>query len=370
MPHPVPPGASPPAAVSPHYEGPKGTTGTIGHLSSVREAGARMVEGPQPVKFWTYKTNFRLDLAPLLTATGVFIVSPDGVAEGLTKVPREDSGIDVAFRFQADGPVRVRPGRFEDTAYLASQDGHLYAISLRTGRVHWRFTGGEGADHRPAALPEDVYVSSGVNGLARVDRATGAAMWRVPRGNRVLEANPDADRFLAANPKFVYAADRSGRFLVLDRRLGRRLSGWDDMGFVFPVTNDATDRVYLASNDGLLVCLHDREYAAPLRYRGDEGIPTLVRLTLARPVSDPGGREVPLSDFLASLRLKFDLKIEINEAAFRNPIGPIPVKIPEVQNRPLSEWLDRILASVGAAYQINEDVLQVVPAQGAKPKAP
>ena len=47
--------------------------------------------------------------------------------------------------------------------------------------------------------------------LARLDRGTGEPMWRIPRGNRVLNSQPDVDRVLAVNPKFVYATDRSGR---------------------------------------------------------------------------------------------------------------------------------------------------------------
>ena len=34
-----------------------------------------------------------------------------------------------------------------------------------------------------------------------------------------------------------------------------------------PVSNELTDRIYLASNDGLLLCLHDRDYAKPVRVK-------------------------------------------------------------------------------------------------------
>ena len=37
--------------------------------------------------------------------------------------------------------------------------------------------------------------------------------------------------------------------------------------FVYPVPNEITDRLYLAAHNGLIVCLHDRDYATPLRHR-------------------------------------------------------------------------------------------------------
>ena len=37
-----------------------------------------------------------------------------------------------------------------------------------------------------------------------------------------------------------------------------------------PISNDLTDRVYLAANDGSLICLHDRDYAKPVPSKHDE----------------------------------------------------------------------------------------------------
>jgi outer membrane protein assembly factor BamB len=358
--------------VSALYQRSQRSTGSIGHLTSVREASEVPVTGPQPVRVWEYSTIYRVDLAPLLTPKVIFVVSPDGEAAGLTKIPYPGRGVEALYTFQADGPVSVPPGQFEDMAYLAGQDGHLYAINLTTGRVHWRHTGGEAATRRPAALPQDVFLSSGSNGMSRIDRASGESLWRVPRGSRVLDSHVEADRFVAANPKFVYAADRTGWLLVLDHRLGHRLSAWDTREFVFPVTNVWTDRAYLAANSGLILCLHDREYPTPIRYRNpDQGLATQIRQALNQRVSDVGGRDGSLADVLADLRIKYDLRVDVDDQAFvdakRNPIGPLPVKFPKVDNRPLGELLQLILDQVQATYRVADDRVLVIPARAARP---
>src|SRR5262249_46755249 len=83
---------------------------------------------------------------------------------------------------------------------------------------------------------------------------SGEAVWRFSFGEDVL----------AVNPKFVYATDRSGRLVVLDRERGRELSCYNVRDFVVPTANELTDRLYLAANSGLIVCLHDRDYPTPV----------------------------------------------------------------------------------------------------------
>ena len=70
---------------------------------------------------------------------------------------------------------------------------------------------------------------------------------------------------MASNKKFVYATDRHGRLLVLDRETGNRLGALEEArDFVVPITNEFTDRIYLSSNDGLVISMHDRHNSKPL----------------------------------------------------------------------------------------------------------
>ena len=138
---------------------------------------------------------------------------------------------------------------------------------------------------------------------------------------RLAEINAAADYFLAANPKYVYALDASGHFLVLDRRRGVTLSGFDTRDFVFPISNDVTDRIYLAANNGLIVCLRDREYPKPIRHRQrEEEAENPIRLRLdAADSADVGTPEMPLREMLVDWSRRYPpLQFRIEEAAFRD----------------------------------------------------
>jgi outer membrane protein assembly factor BamB len=357
------------------YETSRRSTGSITHFSqSVREAGEEVPTGPHPELVWNAATNLRLETRPILGRESILALGAEGVGVGIYKAPRETGGWRERFSFDAEAPIHVPAGKYGEVAYVGATNANLYAVSLVNGRVLWRYTAGQPVSHRPAALAEDVYVAASDKGLLRLDRSTGEPLWRVARGRQVRDSNVDASRFLAANQKFVYAQDRIGRLMVLDRRLGHTLSTFDVRQFVFPVINELSDRLYLAANDGFIVCLHDKEYTTALRHHSaEEALLDRVRARLAQPISDAGGKQVTLRELLDGLADKYRLKFNIDDRAFKDasiePIGPKLVTFPAVQNKPLGEVLQQILASVGARYDIIEDTILILPAAPG-PKAP
>jgi len=225
----------------------------VGPLSSAREVSRTATSGVEPRLDWSDSSGMRLIVAPLQTSADLFLVGAGGRIAGLAK--GQISSVHYE-QFIADDLILVPPGQHhepDDEAYVASQDSNLYAIRIHNGSVRWRFTTGTPVLRRPAVTDDDVYISTDRGGLRRLDRKTGQAVWQ----------NRAADRFLAMHPKVVYATDRSGHLLILDRANGAQVGSYDARDFVVPIINDLTDRIYLAANDGLLVCLHDRDYAKP-----------------------------------------------------------------------------------------------------------
>ncbi len=244
-----------------------------GPYQSVRETFRRELRGPQPAPVWEFEAAAPLEESPLITGEFLLFAAADGQVVATSRFAALE-----AYRFATGGPISVAPGQFGDTAYVASRDFNLYAVNIPSGKVLWRLTGGSAATRRPSVTDSDVYVSTERGGLARLGRLDGDVIWR----------NTGAARFLAANPKFVYATDRSGRLLVLDRSRGTQLSVYNTTDYKVPVTNDWTDRIYLGAHDGLLICLHDRDYEAPQPARKIEG----AGKPAAKPGSMPRAGEV------------------------------------------------------------------------------
>jgi outer membrane protein assembly factor BamB len=207
---------------------------------------------PAPEHLWTYSAETRLERAPLATKDLLAISGVDGIYFACTKVNGRS-----LYRFRADAPVTAPLGQYGDIAFMASQDENVYAVDIPKGRMAWRFIAGGPILQKPEIQDDAVYVSPFRGGLFRVDRATGKEIWR----------NKTAGRFVAANKKFVYTMDRHGHLLVLDKARGNTLSYLDARAYVFPVSNERTDRILLAANNGLILCLHDRDYPQPIKMK-------------------------------------------------------------------------------------------------------
>ncbi len=328
-------------------------------------AGAPFRIGPQPIPVWATARNLRVDYQPVLSNDAVLALSSDGALLAYSKYhPPEGGAALPTFRFQANGPLLVSPGQYGDFCYLGSSDANLYAIHMGSGRVLWRYTTGTSVHRQPLATRTDVFVSSERKGLARIDRETGQPLWRVPVGRQLLPAQPEVDRILAVNPKFVYGTDRSGRIVILDRARGTILSTWDLRDFLFVTPNDWTDRLYLAAQNGLIVCLHDREYVTPYFHHDVEN--ALLR-ALTQKFTWPAIMNKPLDDVLREIALDRRIKYEISVEAQQSAKTPITVE--KLNEATLRDGLQKILDTVKATFVPFEDKILIVPKREA-PKPP
>jgi outer membrane protein assembly factor BamB len=227
---------------------------SVGPLASVRQFSGSATSGVNPHVDWKDGSGLHIEIPPVQTKDTLFIAGRDGRIAALAKGLKREEHYN---RQLADGAILAPPGQYGDVAYVAAQDSTLYAVNIPNGTVLWRFTAGTSIKHKPAVTDDDIFVTTSLDGLTRLHRKTGQVIWQ----------NRAADRFLAMNAKVVYATDRSGRLLLLDRSHGTQRGSLDTGNFVRPIANELTDRIYLAANDGLFVCMHDRDYPSPQQNR-------------------------------------------------------------------------------------------------------
>jgi outer membrane protein assembly factor BamB len=244
----LPEPATPPRGLGLYSGGPASVSITGGYGS--RESNRSGAEARPPlVLMFEDSDDYRMELPAVVTPEVVAAADSKGTLFGMSKFQPK-----TLWRFPAGAPVSAPLEQHGDTVYAASQDRNLYALDMITGKMLWRFTAPTPLLRKPEITDEEIYVTPTANGLYRLERRGGDELWH----------NATAARFLAANPKFVYATDPSGRLLVLDHRRGRELSGYLMRDFVVRISNEWTDRVYLGANDGLILCLHDSDYAQPV----------------------------------------------------------------------------------------------------------
>jgi outer membrane protein assembly factor BamB len=223
--------------------------------------------GVEPHVRWEYGTTVGVNFRIVQTPQRVWAATNRRSLLALSKV---DKAVEVNARLFED--VAAPAAQAGTTGYFPLVDGSLLAIDLTGGNLAggfnlvWQANIGGLMNRTPVVTEDAVFVSGDGTGVARVERATGVVTWRSDRA---------VDRVVAVNQDFAYLQDRQGRLHVFDARRanspvrGRAvpLATIDLSSFNVPVTNTATDRVLVAADNGLLVCLRDAsaKYAAPVR---------------------------------------------------------------------------------------------------------
>jgi len=223
--------------------------------------------GVTPRVRWEFGLDSRVLFATTQSPLRLWFVTDAKALLALSKVDKKT---------EVTGPlwdqVAAAPGQAGTVAYVPLADGSIVAVDLAAGNQTgglvspWRVNAGGRMNRTPVVTPDAVFAAGDNSGVVRIDRATGAIGWRTDRA---------ADRVAAVNKDFVYVRDRQGRLLVYDAvratdpATGRAapLATVDFSEFNVPVVNTVTDRLYLAADNGLLVCLRDAsaKYAAPVR---------------------------------------------------------------------------------------------------------
>ncbi|HJZ53822.1 MAG TPA: PQQ-binding-like beta-propeller repeat protein [Gemmataceae bacterium] len=223
--------------------------------------------GVEPPLRWEYGLTSPVLYPPLLTPFRVWVATDDRSVIALSKV---DKTIEVIQKVPDGVSAPVAQGGVN--AYVPIGDGTLVALEGTTGNrvgganMLWRAQVG-GIMNRTPLITEDAVFAAGDNsGVARIDRKTGEVIWK---------SDTAIDRVVAVNQEFAYLRDRQGRLHIFDVRRptdpGNRrsvpLTGMDLSEFNIPITNTVSDRIYLAADNGLIVCLRDAspKYARAVR---------------------------------------------------------------------------------------------------------
>jgi outer membrane protein assembly factor BamB len=222
-------------------------------MARVPEAGAKLKEPPQLVRQWSYNTFGGQILQTPIMQPG-FIALVD--AQGMIFTVDKEKGETIS-RFKTEGAIAAPVAYNKANLYIPSQDYMLYGLDAGKNRLEWRFAGQSQILHKPEATDRDVFVTPSKGGMYRVDRKSGDGVWN----------NKNAYQFLATNERFVYVLDKQGKLLVLDYERGKELARYDMRDWIVPVPNDFTDRIFLASHDGQILCLHHRDLTKPLRIK-------------------------------------------------------------------------------------------------------
>jgi outer membrane protein assembly factor BamB len=231
----------------------------VNRLTRVEELSLKHAPVVALSKAWTMALSFRVTEPAVPTVGPVIIASTGRRVIAANRLKSEQLS-----EFTASGNIVVPMGSFGNTIFVGTSDANVYAFDgLRLG-VLWTYTTDAALVDKPMVAGSDLYLTTIDSQLYRLARENGESAWKDSRGNDRFVTN--FQRFVAANTRFIYGIDKAGQLTVIGRDRGSQMQKLDTNAFTSSLLNDQTDRIYLASNTGTMICLHDRDVPRPIRY--------------------------------------------------------------------------------------------------------
>ena len=226
---------------------------------------------------WKFKTGSRVTSSPAVYQGRVYVASYDGNIYAVDA----KTGAQV-WKFASEGERRFTgkhlhgsdpaaesmpdpfdfylssPTISEDTLYVGSGDGNVYALDAASGALRWKFHTGDVVHASPAIANGLVYIGSWDSYFYAIDAKTGKEHWRFKTGEDHKIANQVGIQSSAtiANGT-VYFGCRDSNLYALDAATGAKKWAYSNKGswvISTPIVKDGT--LYFATSDtGLFAAL-------------------------------------------------------------------------------------------------------------------
>ena len=186
----------------------------MGQQSMARtEELAAVNSADRPKMHWEMATHRHIDYPPLIFRERLIVPGDNRTLFACRKVV--ETGNTITQEFSSDSFISAPLGQYGDEFYVPLSDSNIFAFNIEGFRyrdlpVHplRKFMVGVSINHKPFVTDDSIYLVSSTGGMTRINRRTFEKAWR----------NPEVESILTVNSKFVYALDRRGHLLILDKK--------------------------------------------------------------------------------------------------------------------------------------------------------
>ena len=209
---------------------------------------------------WRYKAGKEVTSPPIVTGRVVNFASRDGSLYSVGAADRK-----LLYQLQTDAPIVAPLARSGKVQYMASEDNTFYALNVDNGRVLWDFTSGLPIRRAPFVIANDLYITPDRGGMYCLNAASGVQRWW----------QPSLVRFLAVAGESMFASDEDGNLIKVSRANGAITGAFPLRVFTVRVSNDRTDRLYLATESGLIIAMRQQGETLPVFHKCPDRLPIL-----------------------------------------------------------------------------------------------
>jgi outer membrane protein assembly factor BamB len=222
-----------------------------------------------PVEAWNWKTNGPMMTRPLPAENIVAFGSSDGRVYVMMAAERTP-----LFRIATGGPIGLGLGSFGTRLLLVSSgDNNLYGVDIFTAEVVWSFASGAPIDQEPMVADQDIYSANTAGILTKIDPAAGTPLWRTTTQGGQLAAVSGSKIYLRSHNRDLFLVDRQTGRVVVDPGETFIRAGLNLREYNLDIVNRFNDRMFFATDSGMIVCLREAGQAQPRPLKDPKALP-------------------------------------------------------------------------------------------------
>ena len=232
------------------------------NLKKIRKMWAerRLPGGEWEAQVWKYKAGKEITSPPIVAGRSVNFASRNGSLYSISSMDRK-----LIYQIETDKPLVTPLARLDNMMYVASEDNSFLALNLLNGQVEFEFTSGMPIRTPIWAINRDLFVFPERSGVISLDPKNGNRKWN----------NPTLKNFVAMIDGAIATLDYNGNLVVVTLEKGQTVGTLPVRQYSRPVGNDRTDRIFLATESGLVVCIRQIGHTYPVYYRFPDRLPLL-----------------------------------------------------------------------------------------------
>lgn len=209
---------------------------------------------------WRYKAGKEITSPPIATGRVVNFASADGSLYSVSALNRK-----LVYQLETNKAIIAPLAQMDRTMYMASEDNSFYALNLFTGQVEWEFTSPLPIRKTIWAVDQGLYLLPDRGGIYSLNPATGIRRW----------SHVNLLNFIAVLRGTLAASDVDGNLVLVGTEKGEIIGTLPIRRFTMKTGNDRVDRIILATEGGLVVCLRKTDALDPIFHRHPDRMPLI-----------------------------------------------------------------------------------------------
>ncbi|HSG68944.1 MAG TPA: PQQ-binding-like beta-propeller repeat protein [Planctomycetaceae bacterium] len=241
----------------------------------------KLPEWGYQARLWRHRTSKAIRYSPLSYDGQITFASE-------TKTIYSVNAADDSLVFQMETPDAVTAPivRSEDKLFVATGDQRLYCLNAQRGTTLWIFIARANIPAAPNLINNRCYVSPNDGSLHCLNKETGVLLWEQPGARGVL----------AETENYVVSQDELGNVLLIspqeEQQTSQIIARLPLRDFSIRAENELTDRIYLATPSGMVICLKEKGISYPKFFKNPDKRPLEPIFTddnAAAPVEENAG---------------------------------------------------------------------------------